>query len=378
MTREELYKMLLEYTPIENHFRFMPKEQQQRENLRFLETFQDAACQEISKRPHKEQIMLLYGLRDSRQSGPSPALKGRTTSATVAENVYAEDQGVGKWLVIQRHPRFQHFLEHSHSFLEINYLYSGCCENTVNGNTLFMKQGDFLIMAPGCPHQVRPLGERDLMINLILLPVYAEGVLGRILPANSILSDFLFFSLCSTDSEPNYAFFEMQGWAETEEATADLLREYYDQQQAGSEELIQCRMYQLLLLLWRYQQQHLEKVRYAFYPDSTVASILHYIQENCTHCTRETVARHFSYSPNYLSGLISRKMGKGVIELRNEFRLNLVERKLHASNRSVRSIAEECGFSNMTQFYRLYKRTFGRMPRKGGLFVERGPYFSSL
>ena len=71
-------------------------------------------------------------------------------------------------------------------------------------------------------------------------------------------------------------------------------------------------------------------------------------------------------------------MGKGVIELRNEFRLNLVERKLHASNRSVRSIAEECGFSNMTQFYRLYKRTFGRMPRKGGLFVERGPYFSSL
>lgn len=78
MTREELYKMLLEYTPIENHFRFMPKEQQQRENLRFLETFQDAACQEISKRPHKEQIMLLYGLRDSRQSGhPPPSRDGQ-------------------------------------------------------------------------------------------------------------------------------------------------------------------------------------------------------------------------------------------------------------------------------------------------------------
>jgi AraC-like DNA-binding protein len=265
---------------------------------------------------------------------------------------------------VQRHPRFQDFFEHSHSFVEINYVYSGACRNIVNGNCISMQEGDFLVMAPGCRHKIEPLGENDLLINFLFLPIYAEVILDKVIPGKSRIAEFLVSSMYSAASKSNYVFFETHGNDDLSNIADDIMREYFDQDPETSEALIECLMHELFILLWRHNIRHPEKVTYAFQPNSTIAMIVNYIKENSVTCTRESTAKHFAYSPNHLSNLLIENIGKGFVQLRNEFRLDLAKRKLFSTGQSVRSIADECGFTNITQFYKLYKDTFGKLPRE--------------
>lgn len=57
--------------------------------------------------------------------------------------------------------------EHTHLFLEANYLLSGQATETVAGKDLALKAGDLLLLDVGTPHAIQALGKDDLLINLI-------------------------------------------------------------------------------------------------------------------------------------------------------------------------------------------------------------------
>lgn len=56
--------------------------------------------------------------------------------------------------------------------------------------------------------------------------------------------------------------------------------------------------------------------------------------------------------------------GKSPIEYRNDIRLNKAKKQLESGQYTVAETAEECGFSNLSFFTRLYKRRFGHSPKK--------------
>lgn len=362
MTYRELIDSLKEITPLEDQVKEMGLEAR-REFLEKIMANHVPIEYVDQNNPEIGSLMLHYGIKGENTYGPSPILHSKPAKTYIALGVNAEAQGIGKWLVVQRHSRYIFWFEHSHSFVEINYMLSGECVNIVNGQKLHMQCGDFLIMAPGCRHEIEPLGENDLLINLILLPISAEMILEKTIPGRSEIAQFLIAALYSDSSKSNYVLLNTHGNEKIYNVVCDLLIEYYNQDQIAADVLVECLMHELFARLWRFNEQHPDMLTFAFKPNSKVAMIINFIKENSIACTRESVAKHFSYSPSRLSNILNETIGKGFVQLRNEFRLNIAENKLMSTNLPVRTIAEECGFTNVTHFYKVYKEYFGKLPR---------------
>lgn len=245
-------------------------------------------------------------------------------------------------------------------------MYKGGCINIVDGNEIRMEAGDFLFIKPGSVHSIPWTGENDILTNIILMPHAASAILNKTLIGANELSAFLIEALFSDMSKPNFMFLKMRGTESIQNAMARLMCEYFDHERIASEVLIECYLRIVLAQLWRESTLYPEKVMYAKTPNTTVAEIISFIHDNCAACTRDSVAEHVGYSSNYISNLLMEHTGKSFVTIRNEFRMELAEKLLSSSDITVRDVAEQCGFTNITQFYKVYRDYFGRLPRKDG------------
>lgn len=279
-------------------------------------------------------------------------------------SVNAHKEGLKKWLLILRHHRFDTIFDHSHSYIEINYMYAGSCTNIVDGQEICMEAGDFLIMKPGTVHRVVWLGENDFLMNLILLPHDASSILNSTLFGTCDLSNFFVDAVYSQNSNTNYLFLKTRGVHPIQNTMTNLFCEYYEENEATEETTVGAYLRLVFALIWKECVLYPEKAVYAVKPNAASIKIVNYIHDNCAGCTREEVAARFGYSSSRISNLIKEYTGKSFLELRNEFRMALVEKRLSASSLTVKQAAEECGFTNMTQFYKVYRDHFGRLPRE--------------
>jgi AraC family transcriptional regulator, melibiose operon regulatory protein len=55
---------------------------------------------------------------------------------------FKPDQNV----VFLKHPRFIKFTGHKHSFIKMNYVYSGTCAQYINGKEVILTEGDLCIL----------------------------------------------------------------------------------------------------------------------------------------------------------------------------------------------------------------------------------------
>jgi uncharacterized cupin superfamily protein len=70
----------------------------------------------------------------------------RQTSASYFTEYFVED--IRKNVEISIHNRYTPLFLHKHAFFEMVYVYSGQCENTIDGNKIVMNKGDICIIAP--------------------------------------------------------------------------------------------------------------------------------------------------------------------------------------------------------------------------------------
>ena len=80
--------------------------------------------------------------------------------------------------------------------------------------------------------------------------------------------------------------------------------------------------------------------------------------------TLEEVASLAYMSPNYFSSYFKNVTSRGFSDYITMLRLNRVRELFLTTDRTVSSIAMECGFRNMSNFYRLYKKHIGPLPQK--------------
>lgn len=306
-------------------------------------------------------ILLEYKIKETGEWGTPPAEPGQ--GRMLSRELLAEERGIGKWLAIQKHPRFGTCFLHTHTFLEMNYCYSGRFVNLVNGKPYEMEPGDLLLMEPGCVHKISVLSEGDIQINFVWFPSAMLTVLDKIIPGACELAQFLIRALYRSSGKANYVFFRTGKEERIRKNVNEILMEYFEPERTASEVLVGYLIQELFARLWRFGEENPDQVKFGYRPNSVVAKIIFHIREHCVDCTRESVADEFGYSGSRISNLLSENVGKGFVDLRNEFRLERIEEMLSTTALPVQKIAEQCGFSNQTHFYRLYREHFGRLPR---------------
>ena len=57
-------------------------------------------------------------------------------------------------------------------------------------------------------------------------------------------------------------------------------------------------------------------------------------------------------------------MGVSFVSYLNDFRLNVAARLLSSNDESILSVAEHCGFFNLSYFNRMFKKKYGVTPGK--------------
>ena len=69
-------------------------------------------------------------------------------------------------------------------------------------------------------------------------------------------------------------------------------------------------------------------------------------------------------SSNYFSSYFRKVTNIGFSEYVTRLRIMHARELLRNTDRSVTDIAMECGFNNISNFYRLYKKHVGKSPRE--------------
>ena len=152
-------------------------------------------------------------------------------------------------------------------------------------------------------------------------------------------------------------------------ASAALMRELeqeYKEKAVGWQLILKATLLKLLGLLYRAFEQsesYAEHIRDFQTAYNDLAPALFYIDEHLTEPIRlAELAKVVSLNPNYFSSQFSSLMGLTVSEYILRQRLRRAAGLLAATEKSVLSVALECGFNNISYFNRVFRRHFSLTP----------------
>ena len=93
---------------------------------------------------------------------------------------------------ISKHRRYAEVPEHTHDFVEINYMYSGTCLQIINGERIEMEESDVVIIDKEATQRIEYTGQEDILINILLKEeTLSTEILNHLASTNNLLSSFL-------------------------------------------------------------------------------------------------------------------------------------------------------------------------------------------
>lgn len=249
---------------------------------------------------------------------------------------------------------------HWHSYFEITYVQEGQGNYSVNGQEYMMKPGDIIIFNNVEAHGWKLMGEDMKLLVMIFSP------------------EFVAEKLSVFDSEYLKPFVErgsnFKNRIRSEEPVSHEIRKgireiyaEWQQQKEGYPLMIKANILRILTMLIRtYQDESKsgemlkEKKSAMKRLEQAISYIDHHYSEKIT---LDEVAAAAYMSSNYFSSYFRKVTGISFSEYVTRIRISHARELLRDTDKSVTEIAMECGFHNISNFYRLYKKQVGKPPR---------------
>lgn len=118
--------------------------------------------------------------------------------------------------------------EHIHEYIELNFVYSGQCGQTINNKDVLLKKGDIVLIDTDIPHSIAKTGEDDIIINLIINQNFFSKCLSQIAATKSYLSQFLLQAISDTQKHNQYLIFRNTNTEKISLLFQQLLCEVYE------------------------------------------------------------------------------------------------------------------------------------------------------
>lgn len=240
---------------------------------------------------------------------------------------------------------------HFHEFFELEIILEGSGRQMLNGDEYELKRGSVYLLTPADFHRV--IGNVGMkLINIM----FDESLFSR------TLLDPLFGkgrSLCFEFSEGETA--ELVALAEI------LIAESAEKDPYSA--LASTDVLELLLIkILRKAEGGTASLKVG--KDSLMTDVMRYLylhfRENPSLVSLASIC---GYSPNYFSKLFSQLTGKGYSEFLNDMKVTHAKMLLVSTPKTVSEIAYFCGFTSLSNFYRVFKDAVGMSPTE---YRERG------
>lgn len=268
----------------------------------------------------------------------------------------------------QKHARFHAFPIHVHPWVELNYMYSGCCTQRVNGVPIELRQGQMLLLDQNTAHELPPLGEEDILLNLFVYREYLNAGFFNRLSHKNLLSQFFVNAITDGMPHDSYIFFASQNSRRLPLYIQEFFCEIADPSEYSADILSSLFILILTELIQTYSdslsfRETLAEQRTSILP------VLKYIEERYKSIALDETAAFFNLNPNYLSNLLKKRTGSSFRELVCQQRMAVAEQLLLNSDLAITEVAGAVGYENTTFFYKKFREHTGLSPaayrRKG-------------
>lgn len=279
------------------------------------------------------------------------------------ENNYIPD---GENIAFLVHPRFIRVPEHRHSFIEMLYVFSGKCLQSVNGIQIPMKEGDWCILDTNVFHSIETADSGDIIIDCLMRKSYFDNTFMSQLADNDLMSCFFARAIHQDKKYNQYILFHAQKSEILNKMMIYVMCEYFNKG-ICSNTIIKSYMIIIFTELLRIYQSDVSthsdtEIKAAGQTD--IGALIHYISENCRTVTLESAARQFSFHPSTLCTILKKYGGTRFTDIVHKSRLEQACMLLRTTDMTIESVANEIGYLNMTFFYRIFKQHCGVTPSK--------------
>lgn len=267
----------------------------------------------------------------------------------------------GKDVYCIKHLPYMNEDEHTHSYFEITYIYSGKCTMLFGDEVIEMTEGNLCIVPPGSPH-AQPLKSGCFAIGLMVRQSTFDALFGDLLIKNDLESQFFRDSLYTSGGAN---FLRLYTDIENEQLRwylQTLVGECYHSDPHSNTCAISLvklflaeafRMYGSTATVYR-EAGHGRKV--------DCGLILQYIQNNYRSVTLRELAEVFHYNEAYLSRLLQDYAHQSFTEIIRSLRLKRAEDYLRSSDLKIHEITRLVGYDSVDHFSRTFKRVYGQSP----------------
>lgn len=267
-----------------------------------------------------------------------------------------------KDIYMSKHSRYADYPEHSHHFLELNYIYKGCCQQRINDKDILLEEGDILLMDTDSRHAIKALGQEDILINILFQNTDVSlNWLNNLRGEDSLLYKLLLSSSSQQFAHDNYLIIPAKSNQHIQSILHQMMTEYF-LPQIFSENIIR-RYLPILFYELARTLPSIEHQASVILEETPYLQALKSIDKEFTSLTLQELADRMAFNKNYLSNLIKEKSGLTFTQLITQRKLMKAQHLLQSTAMPIQEIALTVGFSNKTYFYAKYKEYFGYGPR---------------
>ena len=247
---------------------------------------------------------------------------------------------------------------HYHDFCEITYIESGVGKYLVNDTCYEVRTGDIIIFNNIEPHAWQ--GEAGGMSVLVM--TFAAELVSD--PGNVFSGEYLKSFVARGSNFQNRIASTDQTATLIYRIMTEIKQELKDCEM-GYRDMIKADILLILTYLTRHYQIQDDAQMEQRRQFKRITPALFYINEHYTEEMKlEEVAKTVYMSPNYFSSYFKKTIGRSFVDYVNLLRLKKVQELYRMTTKSMADLALECGFSNISNFYRMYKKHVGELPDK--------------
>lgn len=283
----------------------------------------------------------------------------KETIPDVYEDYFFFDLSDNDSIIVQKHERYSPDIEHSHTFFEISYIYDGRCTQTISGNTIEMRTGDFCVIPPGIRHSFAVFDD-TIAINIMLRRDTLHTMFYSFLNTRNILSSFFLNNIYAKKAN-DYIMFRTGQDAAISESFIWMLTESRNKEEYHYQAITNTLLLDFYLIIRRYSES-VQMPLFGSRVDVQRYALIQYIQENYKDVTLSDLSNKFHYSNEYTSRLIKELTGLNYTDILRTVRIERSQDLLANSTMTVQTIAEAVGYDTTEHYIRQFKKHTGMTP----------------
>lgn len=249
---------------------------------------------------------------------------------------------------------------HKQDFFFLNYAYKNSYQalSDNSNNLITINEYECYIAQPGNGYALKGNEKDDIIVIGVLIK---KDTFFKEYFSNIATSSFLFdFFLDTNNSNDKFIKLNFDKCSQFRKLLEIMVVEYANKDD-NTQNILKSLVLALLFDVSRtYKKQYLMEATTL----SLENQIVQYINDNYDNVTLEKIAKYFGYHPNYISSLLHKRLGKTFSNILLDVRMLKAQKLLDGTSLSVGEISEILGYSDESNFYKVYKNYYKKTPRK--------------